>query len=184
MKKPVKAVVAPAHTAHSGGGHAAVHRTHRKKHPAAKAAAAKKKAAAAKTHKPRRWSPDSDLACCTARAVTETLRLAIGVPVSDDDVETLYWHTTQDPDAGATILDTLTAAHEYGVRGYIPAWHKATDADIGRSVLVVGLQLEHDTHAVAVDRYCRTWSWGEPLPADAGLPGDIEECWAVTWCAG
>jgi hypothetical protein len=66
------------------------------------------------SHKPvvkrRKWSPDGDVALCSARAVAESLRIALGRPVSDRDVLGLYWSVASDADAGISILDALRAA--------------------------------------------------------------------------
>src|SRR5260221_3598014 len=55
-------------------------------------------------HKKRKLSPGADVACCSAEAVG--LLLGWGW----DEVLALYWRTASDPDAGATIADTLAAA--------------------------------------------------------------------------
>jgi hypothetical protein len=73
------------------------------------------------SHKPvvkrRKWSPDGDVACCSARAVAEALRLATGRVLSDADVVSLYWAGASDPDEGQTLSDALTAARElFGIR--------------------------------------------------------------------
>ena len=71
-------------------------------------------------HKPRKLTPDGSVALCSARAVAESLRLALGVTVSDEDVLGLYWRTAADPDVGATILETLEAASASGLAGVRP----------------------------------------------------------------
>lgn len=149
-----------------------------------KRVAAAKKAAATRASKKRRYSPDTDVACCSARAVAQSLLLAVGVRTDDADVLSLYWATGAHTDDGATILDTLRAAAARSLSGYRPRWRPAGEQDLGRTVLIAGLQLEHDTHAVAVDRYLRCWSWGQPHGGGDFAGADIEECWAVTWCAG
>lgn len=62
-----------------------------------------------------------DVNCCAAQAVAASLRLALGVAVHEQDVLALYWRTAGDPDEGASILDTLRAAREYGLSGARPA---------------------------------------------------------------
>jgi hypothetical protein len=59
------------------------------------------------------------VACCAAEALAASLRLS-GVPVSDADVMALYWHTADDPEAGASILATLEAAWRFGLGGIRP----------------------------------------------------------------
>src|SRR5260221_14714588 len=86
-----------------GGGPGVVphHPIHRHKPPA-------------KTPKPRKWSPGTDVACCSA----EALGLLLGWGA--DEVLALYWRTASDLDSGASILDTLTAcelpAERFGLR--------------------------------------------------------------------
>ncbi len=168
-------------------------------HPAAQAArsakshaAAKKKQAAA-AHKPRRWTPDGDVALCSARAVAESLRIALGVTVADDDVLGLYWATAGDADAGASIWATLQAAQAWG--GAAGPAYNLLDAltcgngkpfthyrrsGAGPQSVLLGLELPAGPHAVLDDgRFW--WSWGQPYnPAD--FPSAvIEEAWAVTW---
>lgn len=146
------------------------------------------------SHKPvarkRAWSPDSDVACCSARAVAEAFRIALGRPVSDSAVLDLYWSLADDADAGASILATWTAAPEvWGLAG--PRSKRIAlplSASPGRprrhSSLVLGLDIPWgEPHAVTVGPDGTWWSWGEPhTPGD--FPGAvIEEAWAVT-CAG
>jgi len=87
-----------------------------------------RKTAARKKPVKRKWTPDGDVALCSARAVAESLRIALGRPVSDEDVLTLYWHTADSPDAGASILATLEAASEFGLAGVrlagVGAWRR------------------------------------------------------------
>jgi hypothetical protein len=71
--------------------------------------------------KPRKLTPDGLVAMCSARAVAESLRLALGVVASDDDVLELYFRTASDPDEGASILATLHAAATFGLAGRRPA---------------------------------------------------------------
>jgi hypothetical protein len=146
----------------------------------------------------RGWSPDSDVACCSARAVAESLRIASGPVLSDDDVLGLYFRTTSDPDAGETILATLMAAQRYGLAGHRPfiidrlyppdplhtALRCMRDPDLSAPVawggLILGLGLPQCPHAV-VQHDGAWWSWGQPCDPD-GFPGAvIEEAWAVTW---
>lgn len=83
------------------------------KHPKAKTAHEKV------SHKPvarkRAWTPDGDVACCSARAVAESLRLATGRILADADVLALHRAAGGDRDDGAAILDVLRAAQASGV---------------------------------------------------------------------
>lgn len=125
--------------------------------------------------KARQWSPDEDVALCSARAVAESLRLATGRAVSDSAVLDVYWATAADADAGASVLATLEAA--FKVLGRRPAF-VAADC---RTPLILGLGGMPEPHAVAVGPDGTWWSWGEPFdPCDwAGLV--VEEAWAVQW---
>jgi hypothetical protein len=117
--------------------------------------------------------------------------------VSDEDVLALYWHTADDPDAGATILATLEAAWRFGLGGVRPVsfepWGAAGGDSNPQTVLLSaapGIPQQHPSlilgvdlpgpHAVLADAG-RWWSWGESwCPCE--FPGSvIEEAWAVSW---
>jgi hypothetical protein len=71
-----------------------------------------------------------DVSCCAAQALAMHAWLATGVRVHDEDVLALYWRTAGDPDEGASILDTLRAAREYGLSGSRPgAFDLISDLD-------------------------------------------------------
>jgi hypothetical protein len=87
-----------------------------------------------------------DVSCCAAQALAASLRLALGAAVHEEDVLALYWRTAGDPDEGATVLDTLRAAREYGLSGVRPvfaehvgqraeAWRVAPEDHAHRGVL-------------------------------------------------
>jgi hypothetical protein len=126
--------------------------------------------------KPRKLSPGYDVACCSALAVAESLRLS-GRPVGADDVFALYWRTACDPEAGATVLDTLRAAQEFGLAGVRPVSFRV--AGPGDWSLILGLELP-GAHAVLAESG-RWWSWSQPWPPAAFPDAVIEEAWAVTW---
>jgi hypothetical protein len=145
--------------------------------------AAAVKARRAKRAKRRGWSPDEDVALCTARAFAESLRLATGRPVADADVLDVYWATASDADAGASIVATAEAILAGGLGGYFPARvdHVYIDSpDLAAGPLLLGLALP-EPHTVTVGPDGGWWSWGEPFdPAE--WPGlVVEEAWAVTW---
>lgn len=123
-----------------------------------------------------------DVNCCAAQALAASLRLALGVAVHEEDVLTLYWRTAADPDEGASILDTLRAAHECGIGGHFPAgWRPARGLDLERSVLL-DLDLTPVPHVVAAAPDATWWSWGEPYsPDDFAADAVIAEAWAVSW---
>lgn len=163
------------------------------------------------SHKPvvkrRKWSPDSDVACCSARAVAEAVRLLSGPVLSDADVVSLHWAAGGDRDGGASILDVLSAASELfrwqaigtaclpGILApdvFQPSLpHPSQDAvpyiesaieNLNCHGLILGLDLPWgEPHAVTVDLDGTWWSWGEPYLA-TDFPGAvIDECWAVSW---
>jgi hypothetical protein len=118
-------VKAPAHhgvrAKHASHKHAAKskHTAKTAHKPARKTNAAKAGVGTVATHaKARKLTPDSLVALCSARAVAESLRVALGVVASDDDVLELYFRTADDPDDGASILATLHAAATFGLAGY------------------------------------------------------------------
>lgn len=118
-----------------------------------------------------------DVSCCAADALAWSLRLA-GWPVDSDDVLALYKLTADSPDAGATILATLDAAHVFGLAGVQPVSFEAvTDLDDPRSLLL-GVDLP-GRHTVFSNG---GWiSWGRWFPPGAFPDAVIEEAWVVTW---
>lgn len=180
----------------AGHGHTKKHARSGKHHgtakhrPSAKQAAALKKfqqAGAHATHlhavarhaahaKPTKWSPNLDVACCAAEALAASLRLT-GREVSDSDVLDLYWHTTQDPDAGATLRDTIQAAAEFGLAG-VQLLDARPAARLAAGV-VLGVDLR-ERHAVTVDRH-GVWTWGGWRPVSCGLLAAADEAWVITW---
>lgn len=158
-------------------------------------AAVAKKHAGTRKHAARGWSPDSDVALCTARAFAESLRLATGRAVGDSAVLDVYWATAGDADAGASIWATAEAILAGGLGGHAvlmqqPFSQPATDvieesvgffSAVGRSHgLILGLALP-EPHAVAVAPDGGWWSWGEPF-SPLEWPGlVIEEAWQVMW---
>lgn len=170
-------------------------------HKTAKATATAK---APTTPKARKLSPGYDVACCSALAVAESLRLS-GRAVGADDVFALYWRTAGDPDAGASILDALRAASVFGLAGVRPVWFGLAmsecdcaryakpspliDVHVGNCVaprahahaasLILGLELP-GPHAVC-QQDGQWWTWGEPYDPDCFPDAVIEEAWAVTW---
>ena len=134
MKKPAHKArtvgKAHQHARPAGHGAAAHHPAHPHKHVTAKKhhTQAKKHKGAHTQAKKRGLAAGSAVACCAAEALAASLRLQ-GLAVTDDDVLALYWRTASDPDAGASILDTLTAAAESGLAGVRPAGFATIDLD-------------------------------------------------------
>lgn len=160
----------------AGGGFSGSTGTVPKHAPTAKHKSVKHKPTA--KHQPKRkWSPDGLVACCAMRAVAEAIRLTSGVRLSDADVLGLYFATTDDPDAGQTILEALTAAEipgPFAESGCSRPTHRAGD------VLILGLDLPWgEAHAVTAHDGI-WWSWGEPYTADDFPGAVIEEAWTVT----
>jgi hypothetical protein len=131
---------------------------------------------AAKPPKRRKWSPGSDVACCSA----EALGLLLGW--TPDQVLEFYWRTADDADEGASIADTLTV-----LRGDWSAFETDCPAALSHPMgsrgvpLILGVTLP-EPHAIAVTIDGTWWSWGEPFdPAD--WPELVmDEAWQL--CAG
>lgn len=70
------------------------------------------------TSKKRGWSPDEDVALCSARAFAESLRLAGRGAVSDSAVLDVYWATAGSADSGASIVATAEAILAGGLGGH------------------------------------------------------------------
>jgi len=125
------------------------------------------------------------VACCSAQALGTLLGWGW------DDVLALYWRTASDPDAGASILDTLEAVMP-GPRMAVSCAARdaasvvpGTKASVFRPQppgigLILGVTLP-EPHAVAVTPDGGWWSWGEPFNPAAWPDLTIEETWAVTW---
>ncbi len=128
----------------------------------------------------RKLSPGWDVACCSAQAVGTLLGWG------HDDVLALYWRTADDPDAGASIEDTLAAvrvqrrslaAAAAALECTTALYPWACNAVPG---LILGVTLP-EPHALAVKPDGTWWSWGEPFDPAAWPDLVIDEAWAVTW---
>ncbi len=119
----------------------------------------------------RKWSPGLDVACCAAEAFG-ALVTASGRPWSAGQTLALYWMTAGDPDAGASIEDTLQAAG-------CPAcgWPDGVTPAAGAS-LILGVHLA-EPHAIAVTPDGTWWSWGEPFDPAAWPELVVEEAWCL-----
>jgi hypothetical protein len=78
--------------------------------------------------------PD-DVQCCAAQALAASLHLASGAIVHDEDMLALYRRTAGDPGEGASVLDTLKAAREYGLSGLRSRFRSLDFAAIGAEAL-------------------------------------------------
>jgi hypothetical protein len=151
--------------------------------------------------KPRAWSPDGDVALCSARAVAEAGRLASGPVLSDADVISLHWAAGGSRNGGVAVSDVLGAV--YGLAAFagtfgrtlgapeLPAYeveialHQGVPDLLrqGCHPLILGLDLPWGKpHAVTYDPRDGTWwSWGQPYDRQYFDGAVIEEAWAVTW---
>lgn len=125
---------------------------------------------------PAKWSPSFDVAACAVEALAASLRMT-GRPVADTDVLDLYWHVTEDPDAGMTIEAAIEAAARRGLAGVI-LLDAAPTVKIGHGT-VLGVDLAQ-RHALTVDGH-GVWSWGDWYPASCGLLTSADEAWEITW---
>lgn len=179
-------------------GHTSKHAGSAKHHVSAKhkpsqaqlAALARARAASAKSRhahavarhaahpKPKtaKWSPNLDVACCAAEAVGASLRLT-GRTVSDQDVLDLYWRTTDDPEAGATLWATFEAAAVYGIGGV--QLLDVRPAALAETGVILGVDLAQ-RHAMTVDGH-GVWTWGDWRAASCGLLAAADEAWVITW---
>lgn len=155
-----------------GGGAAGPVKAAPKKATVRKAAPAKKTAKAKKPAKARAWSPDEVMPCCSARAVAESLRIASGPVLSDQDVLTLHGYAGGTGNRSVSIWDALSAA-----QGLFPVTFEPVDLDDPAAV-ILGLTIP-EPHAVAVGLDGTWWSWGQPY--DVWHDAVIDEAWAVTW---
>lgn len=125
---------------------------------------------------PKRLSP-GDVACCSATALAASARLS-GLPVTDADILALYLATTEDPDAGASILATLEAAQMYGIGDYRPV--SFAPVTFPRTGDVLGRDLAGGPHAVTLDGH-GAWSWGQWYPVSCGFLAGADQAWGITW---
>jgi hypothetical protein len=75
---------------------------------------------------------------CAAVAVANSLLMATGVRVSDEDVLALYLAASGGADSGASILATLAAAAKYGLAGIRPVSYGGAGPDSNRQPWIAG----------------------------------------------
>jgi hypothetical protein len=126
---------------------------------------------------------------CAAAAVANSLLLATGQRLSDEDVLALHVAAAGHPDAPASVLGVLGAAgleaspvhHRRAPR--LPGRYRAsTDATSGGTLpLILELALPGGTHAVALaDGFAVTW--GRAVPVTQGfLERHTVAAWQITW---
>ena len=126
--------------------------------------------------KPRKWTPDGEVALCAVRAFAESLRLSGRGAVTDSELLAIYRATAADADAGASILATAEAIFSRGLGGHYPLGFAPA---CPCCAAVLGLDLPGgEPHAVAVGPDGTWWSWGQPFEWPGAV---VEEAWAVTW---
>lgn len=143
---------------------------------AAKPATAKSAAKKAKAATVKKWSPDEQVALCSARAFAQSLRLALSVAVSDDVVTGTYFRTRSDPDAGQTIPETCGAIAETGWAGWYPRLQPASALTCACVPVILGITDPEPHAVVSLDGVW--WSWGQPYEP---WTDDVDEAWTVTW---
>ena len=108
---------------------------------------------------------------CAATAVANSLLLATGKRVSDEDVLGLHVAAAGSPDAGASVLGVLEAAQAWGLGGYRPR------RDDRSGIAILETALPGGIHAVLLaDGF--TVTWGQAVPA---FPGQVLAAWSITW---
>lgn len=160
-----------------------------KHHPAPKSKHAQPAKKNAKHSKTRKWSPDSDVALCSARAVAEAIRLLSGPVLTDADVLALYWSTACDPDAGQTLSDALRVACDvFGVAADGVRFGSQRVGDVQDFDRLPSVRAEAVRHvaepvidAAQADRVPQIWGhplilgldlpWGEPHAVTVDIDG-------------
>jgi hypothetical protein len=90
---------------------------------------------------------------CAAVAVANSLLMATGIRVDDEDVLALYLAASGGGDSGASILATLAAAAEFGLAGVRPAFELSTIQNVDSSLmsgLILDLELQEAQQDQAV----------------------------------
>lgn len=122
---------------------------------------------------------------CAAAAVANSLLLATGERVSDEDVLVLHVAAAGSPDAGASVLGVLEAAQRYGLAGVTPAALSPVRAALTCCTFSTDPRADRSGRR----RYYGTVQAPQPLPSvilELALPGGIHavllgDGFAVTW---
>ena len=108
---------------------------------------------------------------CAATAVANSLLLATGKRVSDEDVLGLHEAAAGSPDAGASVLSVLEAAQAWGLGGHRPRRDSRSGIRILETALPGGI------HAVLLaDGF--TVTWGQ---AAKTVAGQVIAAWEIDW---
>lgn len=114
---------------------------------------------------------------CAAAAVANSLLLATGTRLSDEDVLDLHVAEAGSPDAPASVLGVLETAQRFGLaRGFDEG-----KADINPHGLILEIALPGGIHAVLLaDGFAVAWGRAVPV-TQAFLERQTVAAWSVTW---
>ena len=117
---------------------------------------------------------------CAAAAVANSLLLATGQRLSDEDVLGLHVAAAGSLGAPASVLCVLEAAQRHG----LPCSFDEGKADINPHGLIVELALPGGIHAVALgDGFAVTW--GDAVSVDTAFPAQqAVAAWRIDWLGG
>ena len=117
---------------------------------------------------------------CAAAAVANSLLLATGQRLSDEDVLGLHVAAAGSLGAPASVLGVLEAAQRHG----LPCGFDEGKADISPHALILELALPGGIHAVALgDGFAVTW--GDAVAVDTAFPAQqAVAAWRIDWLGG
>lgn len=117
---------------------------------------------------------------CAAAAVANSLLLATGQRLSDEDVLGLHVAAAGSLGAPASVLCVLEAAQRHG----LPCGFDEGKADISPHALILELALPGGIHAVALgDGFAVTW--GDAVSVDTAFPAQqAVAAWRIDWQGG
>jgi hypothetical protein len=114
---------------------------------------------------------------CAATAVANSLLLATGQRLSDDEVLSLHLAAAGSLDAEASVQGVLEAAQRFG----LACGFDEGKADINPHALILELALAGGIHAVVLgDGFAVTWGQAVPV-STAFLDWQAVAAWRVTW---
>ena len=127
-------------------------------------------------------------ATCAAAAVANSLLMATGRRVADEDVLALHAAAAGHPDRSASVLGVLETVQVHGLAGFAPE-PSCSDAarllgSLGsdtKTSVILELALPGGIHAVLLaDGFAVTWGRAVPV-TEAFLASQAIAAWAVTW---